>query len=146
MQVHEVRSTYPRQSRKRVGRGNGSRGTYSGNGSKGQNARSGGGVRPGFEGGQNPQIKGLPHMRGFHNQFRVEYQVVNLARLQELAADVTVVTPTTLAALRVVRHADKPIKVLGEGEITRALQVKATKFSGSARAKIEAAGGSVLEG
>jgi large subunit ribosomal protein L15 len=85
-------------------------------------------------------------MRGFHNPFRVEYQVVNLARLQELAEDVTIVTPITLAALRVVRHADKPIKVLGEGEITRPLQVKATKFSGSARAKIEAAGGSVLEG
>jgi large subunit ribosomal protein L15 len=85
-------------------------------------------------------------MRGFHNPFRVEYQVVNLARLQELAEDVTAVTPITLAALRVVRHADKPIKVLGEGEISRPLQVKATKFSSSARAKIEAAGGSVLEG
>ncbi len=146
MQVHDVRPTYPRQERKRVGRGNGSKGTYSGKGMKGQKARSGGGVRPGFEGGQNPQIKGLPMMRGFHNPFRVEYQVVNLARLEELPADITEITPVMLASLRVVRHADKPIKVLGEGEITRSLQVKATKFSGSARAKIEAAGGSVLEG
>jgi large subunit ribosomal protein L15 len=85
-------------------------------------------------------------MRGFHNPFRVEYQVVNLARLQELPADVTEVTPVVLASLRVVRHADKPIKVLGEGEISRSFQVKATKFSSSARAKIEAAGGSVQEG
>jgi large subunit ribosomal protein L15 len=113
---------------------------------KGQKSRAGGGVRPGFEGGQNPQIKGLPMMRGFHNPFRVEYQVVNLARLEELPADVTEVTPVVLASLRVVRHADKPIKVLGEGEISRSFQVKATKFSSSARAKIEAAGGSVQEG
>jgi large subunit ribosomal protein L15 len=146
MQVNDVRSTHSRQNRKRVGRGNGSQGTYSGKGNKGQKARSGGGVRPGFEGGQNPQIKGLPMMRGFHNPFRVEYQVVNLARLQELPSDVTEVTPVTLASLRVVRHADKPIKVLGEGELSRSLQVTATKFSGSARAKIEAAGGSVQEG
>jgi large subunit ribosomal protein L15 len=145
MQVHDVRSTHPRQDRKRVGRGNGSKGTYSGKGNKGQNARAGGGVRPGFEGGQNPQIKGLPMMRGFHNPFRVEYQVVNLARLQELPGDVTEVTPVMLASLRIVRHADKPIKVLGQGEISRALQVKASKFSGAAQAKIEAAGGSVTE-
>lgn len=146
MQANEVRATHPRQDRKRVGRGNGSKGTYSGKGMKGQKARSGGGVRVGFEGGQNPQIKGLPMMRGFHNPFRVEYQVVNLARLQELPSEITEVTPALLASLRVVRHADKPIKVLGQGDISRSLQVKATKFSGSAQAKIEAAGGSVLEG
>ena len=146
MQVNDVRPTHARQNRKRVGRGNGSRGTYSGKGMKGQKSRAGGGVRPGFEGGQNPQIKGLPMMRGFHNPFRIEYQVVNLARLQELPADVTEVTPVTLASLRVVRHADRPIKVLGKGEISRSFLVKATKFSSSARAKIEAAGGSVQEG
>ena len=145
MQVHDVRSTYPRQDRKRVGRGNGSKGTYSGKGNKGQNARAGGGVRPGFEGGQNPQIKGLPHMRGFKNPFRVEYQVVNLATLEALPAEITEVTAVLLASLRLVRHADKPIKVLGDGDISRALQLKVTKLSGSARAKIEAAGGSVLE-
>ena len=147
MQAHEVRSAHPRQERKRVGRGNGSgSGTYSGRGNKGQKARSGGGVRPGFEGGQNPQIKGLPMMRGFKNPFRVEYQVVNVAKLQELPDGVAEVTPTVLASLRLVRHADKPIKVLGHGEISRALQVAAIKCSGSAKAKIEAAGGSVREG
>lgn len=147
MQAHTVRPVHGRKDRKRVGRGNGSgTGTYSGKGLKGQKARSGGGVRKGFEGGQNPQIKGLPMMRGFRNPFRVEYQVVNIARLAELPESVKEVTPSSLAALRVVRHADKPVKVLGHGELARALQVTATKFSGSARAKIEAAGGTVQEG
>lgn len=147
MQVHEVRPTTPRKERKRVGRGNGSgKGTYSGKGMKGQKARAGGGVRVGFEGGQNPQIKGLPMLRGFTNNFRTEYQVVNVARLADLPEGVAEVTPTVLASMRIVSHADKPIKVLGNGEISRALTVKATKFSSSARAKIEAAGGSVVEG
>jgi large subunit ribosomal protein L15 len=147
MQVHEVRPVYKRKGRKRVGRGNGSgHGTYSGRGIKGQKARSGGGVRPGFEGGQNPQIKGLPSLRGFTNQFRVEYQVVNLDGLNKLPEGVTEVTPTFLEQQGLVRHANKPVKVLGGGELSRALQVKATKFSSSARAKIEAAGGTVQEG
>jgi large subunit ribosomal protein L15 len=120
-------------------------GTYSGKGNKGQNARAGGGVRVGFEGGQNPQIKGLPMMRGFKNRFRVEYQVVNVAKLQELPEGVTDVTPTLLAELRLVRHADKPIKVLAFGDLSRALKVSSIKFSDSAKAKIEAAGGSVAE-
>ena len=147
MQAHTVRSVRPRKHAKRVGRGNGSgAGTYSGRGMKGQKSRSGGGVRPGFEGGQNPLIKGLPMLRGFHNRFRVEYQVVNLARLGALPEGVTEVTPQVLAQLRLVRHADRPIKVLGQGSLSRALSVKATKFSGSARAKIEAAGGAAEEG
>ena len=147
MQVHNVRPVHARKDRKRVGRGNGSgSGTYSGRGMKGQKARSGGGVRPGFEGGQNPLIKGLPMLRGFHNPFRVEYQVVNLARLNALPESVTEVNPADLARLRLVRHADKPVKVLGRGELGRAMSVTATKFSESARAKIEAAGGTVQEG
>ena len=147
MQVHNVRPAHRRKSRKRVGRGNGSgSGTYSGRGMKGQKARSGGGVRPGFEGGQNPLIKGLPMMRGFHNPFRVEYQVVNLDRLQALPEGVQEVTPSVLAELRLVRYSDKPLKVLGQGDLSRAFQVTATKFSGQARAKIEAAGGTVREG
>lgn len=147
MQAHQVRSTTPRKDRKRVGRGNGSgKGTYSGKGVKGQKARTGGGVRVGFEGGQNPQIKGLPMLRGFTNQFRTEYQVVNVARIAGLPVEVTEVTPAVLASMRIVNHPDRPIKVLGHGEIDRALTVKATKFSQSARAKIEAAGGSVQEG
>ena len=147
MQVHNVRPVHRRKSRKRVGRGNGSgSGTYSGRGMKGQKARSGGGVRPGFEGGQNPLIKGLPMMRGFHNPFRVEYQVVNLDRLQALPEGVQEVTPSVLAELRLVRYSDKPLKVLGQGDLSRAFQVTATKFSGQARAKIEAAGGTAREG
>lgn len=147
MQAHEVRSTTKRKDRKRVGRGNGSgKGTYSGKGMKGQNARAGGGVRVGFEGGQNPQIKGLPMMRGFTNQFRTEYQVVNVARLQELPESVTDVTPEVLAAMRLVRHSDRPIKVLGNGDLSRKLTVNSMKVTGSARAKIEAAGGKVQEG
>lgn len=147
MQAHEVRSAHHRQQRKRVGRGNGSgSGTYSGKGNKGQKSRSGGGVRVGFEGGQNPQIKGLPMLRGFKNRFRVEYQVVNVAKLQELPEGVAEVTPTLLAELRLVRHADKPIKILGLGDISRVLNVSSIKFSGAAKAKIEAAGGSVREG
>ena len=147
MQAHEVRSAHHRQQRKRVGRGNGSgSGTYSGKGNKGQKSRSGGGVRVGFEGGQNPQIKGRPMLRGFKNRFRVEYQVVNVAKLQELPEGVADVTPTLLAELRLVRHADKPIKVLGLGDISRVLNVSSIKFSGAAKAKIEAAGGSVQEG
>jgi large subunit ribosomal protein L15 len=147
MQAHQVRSTTPRKDRKRVGRGNGSgKGTYSGKGVKGQKARTGGGVRVSFEGGQNPQVKGLPMLRGFTNHFRTEYQVVNVARLAELPAEITEVTPAVLASLRIVNHPTRPIKVLGNGEIGRALTVRATKFTQSARAKIEGAGGSVQEG
>ena len=76
----------------------------------------------------------------------MEFQVVNVARLSELPESITEVTPAVLAEARVVRYADRPVKVLGQGEITRALQVTATKFSGAARAKIEGAGGTVLEG
>ncbi|MDA1077008.1 MAG: 50S ribosomal protein L15 [Proteobacteria bacterium] len=146
MQAHDVRSTHPRKNRKRVGRGNGSgSGTYSGRGNKGQNARSGGGVRVGFEGGQNPQIQGLPKMRGFHNPFRVAYQAVNLEKLQALPDGVTDVTPELLASYRIVRHSGRPIKILAAGDISRAFKVSATKFSSAAKAKIEAAGGSVQE-
>jgi large subunit ribosomal protein L15 len=108
---------------------------------KGQNSRSGGGVRPGFEGGQNPQIKGLPMLRGFKNPFRKEYQVVNLKRLDRLPDGVTDVTPEVLAQHGLVRSAKQRVKVLGVGELKKALQVKADKYSGSAKAKIEAAGG-----
>ncbi len=147
MQVHEIRPVHERKQRKRVGRGNGSRqGTYSGRGVKGQKARTGGGVRPGFEGGQNPLIKGLPSLRGFTNQFRVEYQVVNLDRLNTLPEEVREVTPGVLERHGLVRHAAQPVKILGRGELTRAFTVKAAKLSASARARIEAAGGTVEEG
>ncbi len=146
MQAHTIRPSIPRKDRKRVGRGNGSgHGTYSGRGNKGQKARSGGGVRPGFEGGQNPLIKGLPMLRGFHNPFRVEYQVVNVDKLGGLPESVTEVTLSVLVELGVIRRGKQPLKILGQGELSRSLQVTAKKFSASARAKIEAAGGTVQE-
>jgi large subunit ribosomal protein L15 len=146
MQVHLVRPTRSRPNRKRIGRGNAAgQGTYAGKGLKGQNARSGGGVRPGFEGGQNPQIKGLPKLRGFTNIFRTEYQIVDLRRLNRLPADVTEVTPQLLERHGLIRNARKLVKVLGQGEVARPLRVQASKFSQSARAKIEAAGGGVVE-
>ena len=144
MQAHMVRSAHARPARKRVGRGDGSgRGTYSGRGMKGQKARSGGGVRPGFEGGQNPQIKGLPMLRGFKNPFRVEYQVVNVGRLASLPGEVSGITPSVLKANGMVRHADRPVKLLGGGGIERPFTVSGVKVTASARARIEAAGGSV---
>ena len=136
MQVHNVRSAQNRTKRKRVGRGDASRGTYSGKGMKGQKARSGGGVRPGFEGGQNPMIKGLPRLRGFKNPFRTEYQVVNVDRLNALPAEINELSPATLESLRIIRHADKPVKILGFGEISRPISISGVQVSGTARAKI----------
>ncbi len=146
MRPHEIRPIHKQKKHWRVGRGNGSgSGTYSGRGMKGQKARSGGGVRLGFEGGQNPQIKGLPMLRGFKNPFRTEYQVVNLDDIGRLPESVGEVTAQVLAEHRLVRSAKAPVKVLGDGEISRAVQLKVTKASKTARAKIEAAGGGVEE-
>ena len=146
MQAHGIRPIHPRRDRKRIGRGRGSgTGTYAGKGVKGQKARAGGGVRPGFEGGQNPQIKGLPMLRGFNNIFRTEYQVVNLDRLDRLPEAITEVTAQVMERYGLVRSAGKPVKVLGQGELSRALQVQVSRVSQTARAKIEAAGGAVEE-
>ena len=119
-------------------------GSYSGRGVKGQNSRSGGGVRPGFEGGQIPLIKGLPHIRGFKNPFRTEYSVVNLKGLSRFPAD-SEITPDVLVEAGILKDVKRPVKVLGDGEIAVAISVAAHKFSSSARQKIEAAGGSVRE-
>ena len=134
-----------RQDRKRVGRGNGSgHGTYSGRGSKGQKSRAGYKIRPGFEGGQLPLIKRLPRKRGFTNIFRVEYSVVNTGSLNIFAAD-SEVTPEKLLAAGVIKSLKQPVKILAVGDIIHPLVVKANKFSASAKAKIEAAGGKVEE-
>jgi len=147
MQIHKVRPLHSRRPRKRVGRGRGSGlGAYSGRGLKGQKSRAGGGVRPGFEGGQTPQLKGLPKLRGFKNRFRIEYQVVNLERLSSLPAGITEVTPALLAKSRLVRNATKPIKLLGQGDLDRPLRIQSIKLSKAARSKVEAAGGQVEEG
>lgn len=131
-----------KKPRKRVGRGPGSgTGKTAGRGHKGQKSRSGYSKRVGFEGGQMPLVRRVPK-RGFTNIFRVEYAVVNLARLAKVEA--AEVDPDSLATLGMVKKG-LPIKVLGTGEIGKALKVVAHKFSASARAKIEAAGGSCEE-
>ncbi|CAI8054644.1 50S ribosomal protein L15 [Geodia barretti] len=135
-----------RRNRKRVGRGNGSgSGTYSGRGMKGQKARAGGGVRRGFEGGQLPVIRRLPTQRGFTNIFKKEYSVVNLDSIAEKLPEETEVTPEVMKEARLIRGLSLPVKVLGRGEVDRAVTVLAHKFSMEARRKIEAAGGQVVE-
>ena len=132
-----------KRARRRIGRGDSSGyGSFAGRGMKGQNSRSGGGVRPGFEGGQLPLSKKLPFIRGFTNIFRVEYSVVNVEALSAFEAN-SEVTPEVLNDTGVVRNLNKPVKILGRGELDVPLAVTAHKFSASARQKIEAAGGSV---
>jgi large subunit ribosomal protein L15 len=142
MKLHELQpAPGSKKTRKRVGRGTGSGlGKTSGRGHKGQNARSGGGVRPGFEGGQNPLYRRLPK-RGFNNaRFATEYAIVNLDQLNRFAEG-TEVTPELLLAEGVLKNPKDGIKVLGNGDLTVKLTVKAHKFSQSAADKIQAAGG-----
>jgi large subunit ribosomal protein L15 len=129
--------------RKRVGRGDGSgHGSYSGKGCKGQKARSGGGVRLGFEGGQLALIKRLPRKRGFVNIFRTEYSIVNVGELKAFSANAEI-TPKELLDIGLIKSFKFPVKILGDGKIDRPLVVKANKFSAAAEKKIVAAGGKV---
>ncbi len=141
MNLHELKpQAGARTKRKRVGRGIGSgRGKTSGRGHKGQKSRSGGGKGPFFEGGQMPLVRRIPK-RGFTNIFSKVYAEVNLSDLNRFDAD-TVVTPEMLRQERLVRGKVDGVKVLGGGQLDRALTVKAHKFSRSALAAIEAAGG-----
>jgi large subunit ribosomal protein L15 len=148
MKLHELSPAKgSKHSKKRLGRGPGSGlGKTAGRGEKGQKSRSGYKRRIGFEGGQMPLIRRVPK-RGFTNIFKTEYTVVNLAQLDGLdAAELGAggVTPDVLVAHGLVRSG-RPVKVLGDGEIGRALAVRAHRFSKSARAKIEAAGGTCEE-
>ncbi|MCS6802369.1 MAG: 50S ribosomal protein L15 [Chloroflexota bacterium] len=134
----------PRKARKRVGRGNASgHGTYSGRGIKGQKARSGGGPHPRFEGGQLPLIKRLPEKRGFTNKWRTEYAIFNVEEFSELPEG-TEISPEVLRDLGLLKE-NKPVKILGDGDLQVKLTVRAHKFSASAKAKIEACGGTVEE-
>ena len=133
-----------RRQRKRVGRGNGSQGTYSGRGLKGQKARSGGGVRASFEGGQNPMVKRLPEQRGFVNIFKRHYATVNLDVLASRFTQESEVTPLVMKQSRLIRGLNMPVKVLGRGDVDRAIIVKAHKFSTEAKRKIEASGGKAV--
>ena len=131
--------------KKRVGCGEGGgHGKTSTRGGKGQSARSGSSIRPGFEGGQMPLYRKLPR-RGFNNyEFRTSYAVVNVGDLARLDEKVTEVNAEVLAAAGLVRAGIKLLKVLGDGEISRALKVTAQKFTGSAKAKLEKAGGQAI--
>ena len=132
-----------RKNRKRVGRGNGSgHGTFCGRGIKGQKSRSGVQLQRGFEGGQLPIIKRLPRKRGFHNIFRVEYSPVNVGSLEGFEAG-TEITPELMFEVGLTDSRTRPVKILADGEIQSAMNVKAHKFSEAAKAKIEAAGGKV---
>jgi large subunit ribosomal protein L15 len=145
MKLHELKNVVGAvHRRKRVGCGEGGgHGKTSGKGGKGQTARSGGSIRPGFEGGQMPLYRKLPH-RGFNNyNHRVSYAVVNVADLGALEG-VTEITPEVLRAKGLIRADESLVKVLGDGELSRAIKVTAAKFSESAKAKIEKAGGQAI--
>ena len=144
----EIKDLYPaegsQKARKRVGRGNASgTGKTAGRGLNGQLSRAGGGKRAGFEGGQTPLARRLPKLPGFNNINRVEYVPVNVNRLEEKFEAGAVVDNAALVAAGIIKKESDLVKVLGTGEITKALTVKVDKVSASAQAKIEAAGGKV---
>ena len=145
MQLNDLRPAEgSRKNRKRLGRGDSSgTGTTAGRGYKGQLSRSGGGKGKGFEGGQQPLAMRLPKLPGFTNHSRVEYAPVNVSRLDAIFADGDVVDGASLVEKGVIKNDYIPVKVLGDGEITKALTVRVDKVSASAKAKIEAAGGKV---
>jgi large subunit ribosomal protein L15 len=143
MKLHNLIKSGGRKDRKRIGRGEGSgRGKTSGRGHKGQRARSGFGLRPGFESGHVPLYRRLPK-RGFSNfKFRTEYAIINVGDLERLESDT--VDRDVLVRFGLARKSSKLIKILGEGELTKAMTVTADKFSSSAKEKIEKAGGQVI--
>ena len=144
MKLHDLKPAEgATTAQKRLGRGVGSGlGKTSGKGHKGAKARSGGGKRPGFEGGQMPLTMRLPK-RGFTNKWRVEYSTVNVGRLNDVFEDGAIVTPVELIESGILKNVQDGVKILGNGEITKKLTVKANKFSEAAKQKIEAAGGKV---
>ncbi len=146
MKLHEMKNVAGAvHRRKRVGCGEGGgHGKTSCRGGKGQTARSGSSIRPGFEGGQMPLYRKLPH-RGFNQtRFRVEFAIVNVGDLARLDASVTDVNAAVLASAGLIGREETLLKVLGDGELTRAFNITAAKFSASAKAKIEQAGGQAI--
>jgi large subunit ribosomal protein L15 len=142
LKLHHLRpAPGAKKAKTRVGRGEASKGKTAGRGTKGTGARYQ--VPAGFEGGQTPIHMRLPKMKGFKSPFKVTYQVVNLDRLQELFPDGGEVTPESLLDKGAVRPR-QPVKILGTGEISVKVQVSAQAFSGAAKTKIEAAGGSAI--
>lgn len=147
MKLHDLRPSEGATKRKRrVGRGiSAGQGKTAGRGTKGQNARSGGGVRPYFEGGQLPLVRKLPFMRGenFFNPYKMVFEPVNVDELAERFSPDDVVTPDTLTAAGLIKHATDLVAVLGRGEVDIPLTVKVHRISAAAQEKIEAAGGNV---
>jgi len=141
MKLHELRPAKGAvKNRKRIGRGTGSgTGTTAGRGSNGQNSRSGGGVRPGFEGGQMPLFRRIPK-RGFRNRNKVEWTIVNIETLNAFENG-TEITPALLLEAGIIKKTNDGVKILGNGELNKKLNIKANKFTKSALEKIEAAGG-----
>ncbi len=141
MKLHELKPAFGSTTApKRLGRGTGSGlGKTSGKGHKGAKARSGGGKRPGFEGGQMPLTRRLPK-RGFFNPFRVEYVAINVDRLEGFEDGMTV-TPVELIQYGLIKKIEDGVKIMGGGELTKKLTVQANKFTATAKEKIEAAGG-----
>jgi len=146
MRHHEITSSRGSKKKgKRVGRGDASgHGSFAGRGVKGQKSRSGGGVRVGFRGGQLALIKSMPKLRGFKNLFRKEFEIINIGDLNNIKEN-TEVTPTFLKERGLIDSLKKPVKILGGGDLTHALNVSAHKFSKTAHDKIMAQGGIVKE-
>ncbi|MEZ4520907.1 MAG: 50S ribosomal protein L15 [Thermomicrobiales bacterium] len=142
MELHDLKpAPGSTRERKRVGRGHGSGSVKTaGRGTKGQKSRSGGRVRPGFEGGQNPIYQRMPYKRGFKNFFKKEFEIINVGMIEEFGLE-SPITPESLHERGVIRTTNVPLKVLGDGEISARVEIHAHKFSASAREKIEAAGG-----
>lgn len=145
MQLHDLKpNAGSNMRRKRVGRGNGSgKGTYSGRGLNGQGSRAGGTKGAGFEGGQTPLAMRLPKLPGFVSPRRIEYTPINVSTLEARFENDAVIDGAALKAARLTNYEDEPVKILGDGELTKKFTVKADKVSASAKAKIEAAGGKV---
>ncbi|MBL7199176.1 MAG: 50S ribosomal protein L15 [Anaerolineae bacterium] len=140
MKLHDLQPA-PGSKKRRMRKGRGiaaGKGKTAGRGTKGQNSRSGGGVRPYFEGGQLPLVRRLAQKRGFRNRYRVEYVPVNLERIAGFEEDVT---PESLLEAGIINKVTVPIVILGDGDLDRALNVRAHRFSATAKTKIEAAGG-----
>jgi large subunit ribosomal protein L15 len=144
MKLHDLRpNPGKKKKRKRVGRGiSAGQGKTAGRGTKGQGARSGGGKGPYFEGGQLPLVRRLPFKRGFTNINKIYYTPVNVGSLANFEAGI-VVDPEVLAAVGLLKKSDAPVVILGDGDFSVALNIKAHRFSSSAKEKIEAAGGTV---
>ncbi len=146
MKLHELKPKTPKKARMRKGQGNATKGTFAGRGCKGQKARAGGGVRPGFEGGQTPFIQRMPKKRGFKNPNRVETKGVNVEVLELFYKNGEVVSIETLLEKKLITKNDTKVKILGEGELTKKLEISAgLLISKTAKSAIEKAEGKIVE-